>query len=263
MSAGNGKSNGKAPEDDWDPEEYEGLADEYRELAAALESGPLPPPVFIDGDSSLAYFATFKLRTILTRPRRHELICPGAGQRVVLTTEDLLSVPRFTAAFVDEVGSFPPLPKKDAAKLWRSIVKNWLENRETVDVGDEGSQFGLLAAEIQRSLLAASETDDPADLAHGGVLVLQDGDRLFSPRPIMVRVRAGGLVQFRAGEFYAGLRELGCEQHKSTFVRGQRTRAWRAPAVLWLQPPKEDPEPAGGAPPPNGNGASGRALALH
>ena len=254
----NGRSNGHGPADgeDWDPESYRGLAD-------ALDAEPDAPPIFISDDASEQWFGSCKLRTILTRPRRHELTCPG-GQRVVLSTEDLLSVPRFITAFVDEVGSFPPLPKKGAAKLLREMTAHWLEHRETVVVDEEAGQFGLLVAEIRRSLVGASESDDPKHLALGAVIAMDDGDRLFAPRPIMVRVRAGGLCQFRPGEFYAALRELGCTQRDSNFVKGVRARAWRAPAVMWMPAPGEPQDDVGGSGGSDSSGvANSSGLALH
>jgi len=81
-------------------------------------------------DRPLAWWLQCKLRTTLSEPRVHELQIPS-GERLVLSGKQMLSPIELRSAFLDAVGTLPPLPLKGARVFLLEVVEHLLKGRET------------------------------------------------------------------------------------------------------------------------------------
>jgi hypothetical protein len=188
----------------------------------------------VDADESLDTFdwwAETKLRTIMTEPRRHELLVPGGGV-VRLETADFLSTSRFSVKYLDAVGSFPPLPEKGAGKFLRALATNWFSSREVVEASAEAGDRGILLLDIETLLRSAPESDDGLDLERGSVILRPPAGALFVARYLLDRVRRACPVKITPSDFYAALDTLGCENQNVVRIGHWRGRVWLAPMKL-------------------------------
>jgi len=126
----------------------------------------------------------------------------------------------------------PQLPEKAAMKFLKEKVKLWFAERVEIAAADEGSDRGLLMADICEALRSAPETDAPQDISRGAVLSLESGEAAFSARRLLERVRRACPVKFSAGDFYSALQDLGCRNPSGIRVDAWVGRAWVAPGKL-------------------------------
>lgn len=200
------------------------------------------------------FWAKCKLHTILTDPPRHELKLPS-GQVLLLRTPQFFDVGRFTMAFIDTVGSFPPLPDKKPAAFLRDMFRTWLESRTVAVFEDEESgDRGILSGDIRRAIASCPETDDPRDIDRGA-LCQRDGDSVWvSARILLERVRRACPVKFKPADFYVAFDKLGAKNLGVQRDGGWRGRVWSVPRSLMPEPVML-PE-ANGTGHTNGNGAT-------
>ena len=186
------------------------------------------------------FWDSCKLVTVLTDPPRHELKLPG-GQVLRLRTPHFFDVERFTIAFVDAVGSFPPLPDKKPGPFLREKFRSWLERRGTKVVAEEAGDLGTLLGDIRMALHACPETDDPRDMDRGAIYAREDGAFWVSARILLERVRRACPVKFGPGDFYSALSELGAKNLDVQRDGAWRGRAWSLPKELRPEAPALPP----------------------
>jgi hypothetical protein len=217
MTAANGKSNGAATKP--------------KAAAAHTEEGWEDLAEEIDD-----YWSKCRLTTVLTDPPRHELLLPS-GQLLRLRTPQFFEVDKFTIVFVDAVGSFPPLPRKNPAGFLREKFRLWLEERATKDVATEASDRGTLLSDIRLALASCPQTDDARDLDRGSLFPREDGTAWVSARVLLERVRRACPVRFSPADFYAGLLDLGFLNLDVQREEGWRGRVWSVPRDLCPEKP--------------------------
>jgi hypothetical protein len=180
------------------------------------------------------------LMTVLTDPPTHELKLPG-GQVVRLKTAAFFDVDRFSIAFVDAVGSMPPLPQdpRKQRQFLKEKFAGWLADRTTQVIGPEAGDRGTLMQDIATAIGHCAETEDPPDIDRGAVY-LDEAGPMVSGRLLLERVRRGCAVPFAPAEFYKALVDLGCTNLGDVRLgkpEAWHGRAWRIPAALRPRPP--------------------------
>jgi hypothetical protein len=199
------------------------------------------PPIEWPEDSD--FWGTCKLTTTLTDPPRHELLLPS-GQVLRLRTSDFFDPKRFTLAFVDSVGSFPPLPEKKPGKFLLECFRKWLDDRVAIAMPDEESgDRGALVGDIRRAIASCPDTDDPRDLDRGALYRREDGSIWVNARILLERVRRACPVKFTPADFYVALTSVGLINLEVKREAGWRGRAWSVPPSL-IPEPTLLPEPA-------------------
>ena len=184
-------------------------------------------------DETEDFWAQCSLTTLLGEVPTHHLLLPGQ-QQLVLQTRDFFDVTRFSIAFIDAVGSFPPLPKKKPAPFLRGMFETWLSLRRTIEVHEEeGGARGMLLGDIRRAILALAETDDPRDMARGSIYPRPDGAAWINGRVLLDRVTRSCPTKFTAFEFYSVLTDAGgISLREPQRAEGWRGRVWLIPAAL-------------------------------
>lgn len=194
----------------------------------------LVPPVADQANGikvSDKWWEALKLRTVLTEPRRHELVFPD-GRAMRLTASDFLSVAQFSAKYLDAVGSFPELPKKKPAVFLRDISAYWFEHREEIFEVDEASDAGALREDICVCLRSAPESDNGDDIGRGAIIPRPPAGALFAPRPMLDRIRRSCPIKFTPADFYDALRRLGCTSQGKLRIDAWQGRAWLVPQFI-------------------------------
>jgi hypothetical protein len=200
-------------------------------MSAAVDQGP--PIEWDDGDD---FWSLCKLTTTLTDPPRHELSLPS-GHVLRLKTADFFDSKRFTLAFVDVVGSFPPLPEKKAGKFLLEQFRRWLDKRVAIPMPEEESgDRGALWGDIRRAISSCPETDDPRDLDRGALYRREDGAIWINARILLERVRRVCPVKFAPADFYVALGGVGMTNLDVQRDRGWRGRVWSVPISLIPEP---------------------------
>lgn len=182
------------------------------------------------------FWSKCHLHTILTDPPMHQLKLP-AGQILRLRTPQFFDAGRFTMAFVDVVGSFPPFPVKKAGPFLLDMFKQWLEARTVGAVEEEESgDRGALLGDIRRAIDSCPETNDPRDLDRGSLYELENGEVWISARILLERVKRACPAKFTPAEFYVAFGDLGAKSLGIQRDAGWRGRVWSVPRSLLPEP---------------------------
>lgn len=188
-----------------------------------------PPPGTDLTAHPLAWWLACKLVTTLSDPRRHDVELPS-GERVELTTGQMLSATKLREAILDQAGELPPLPEKNQGAFLREIWTELFKRRRLVVVDVEATPAGAIAADLERILRCAPESERPEDMARGAVCVAPGGARLFNSRVMQERLRRVAVVAVSPADYYAALRSLGCTNRNMVRVGDWAGRCWEAPA---------------------------------
>ena len=195
------------------------------EVEVNREPGPLDE---CEGD----FWDECSLTVVRTDPPRYELKLPQ-GLVLRLRVGHWFDVTRFTMAYVDVVGAFPPLPSEKPGGFLKELFQRLLEDRRDVEVAEEASDRGTLLGDIRLGILACPQTDDPRDIDRGNLFSVPDGEGAWlSGRSLLARVARACPVRFTPGDFYAALTELGLTNLGPRRHDGWQGRVWLVPSAL-------------------------------
>ena len=173
-----------------------------------------------------------ELQRVMTDPPRYVLTIPG-GQAIRLKTRHFFAPAEFSAAYIDVVGAFPPLPEKGKGLFLQDVFRRLLEDRRDVPVADEAGDHGMLLEDIRLSIAACPQSDDPRDLERGALYQPAPHEPAWlNARSLFARVARACPVKFGPGDFYAALSDLGLLSLGPKRAASWQGRVWSVPVTL-------------------------------
>lgn len=181
-------------------------------------------------DSEVDFWDGCFLIRYLTDPPTYGLKVPN-GTIIKLTSSSFFDVKRFTIAFVDKMGYFPPLPKKKPSTFLCDLFRRLLEGRRDVEIAYEAGDDGMIESDVRQCIFSCPQTDDPFDIDRGAALVCAEG-AMISARCLMAKVQRFCPVKITPSTFFKSLVSIGLKNLGPRSRGGWQGRVWLVPFEL-------------------------------
>lgn len=164
-------------------------------------------------------FKVERVRIFLSDKPTFELTVEGVPIR--LSSAELKSPKSFSTKFMDALRRVPRLTKPGP---WAKIVNGWLEDAETVELGDDASEEAALREGVSQAIEEMSVTEEASDLDRDMKAKTDTGKMGFKANPLLRRLMEQH-PELRRDQLCRVLKELGYESGTHR-VGGKVVRLW-------------------------------------